>query len=109
MAFNTNSVAQAAALAAWDDREHVQKSVSLNRVELEILYRELSKRPVRYVPSHANFVLVELKKPAREVTSALLNEGVIVRPAWGCPACMRVSVGTHEQNQAFLAALDKVL
>jgi len=32
-----------------------------------------------------------------------------VRPAWGCPACMRVSVGTREQNQAFLAALDKAL
>ena len=109
MAFNTNSVAQVAALAAWDDREHVQKSVSMNRAELEFLYHELSKRHLRYVPSHANFVLVELKKPARDVTSALLDQGVIVRPAWGCPACMRVSVGTHEQNQAFLAALDRVL
>ena len=56
MAFNTNSVAQVAALAAWDDREHVQKSVSMNRAELKFLYHELSKRHVRYVPSHANFV-----------------------------------------------------
>src|SRR2546426_524377 len=105
----TGTIIGRAALAAWDDREHVQKSVSMNRAELEFLYHELSKRGVRYVPSHANFVLVELKKPAREVTSALLNQGVIVRPAWGCPACIRVSVGTHEQNQAFLTALDKVL
>ena len=109
MAFNTNSVAQIAALAAWDDREHVQKSVETNRVELEFLYRELSKRHLGYIPSQANFVLVELRKPVREVTSALLTQGVIVRPAWGCPACMRVSVGTREQNQAFLAALDKAL
>jgi histidinol-phosphate aminotransferase len=108
MAFNTNSVAQAAALAAWDDREHVQKSVTLNRVEREFLYRELTKRRLKYVPSYANFILIELERPAGEVTSALLRHGVIVRPAWGCPACMRVSIGTHEQNMAFLASLDRV-
>ena len=43
MAFNTNSVAQVAALAAWDDRDHVQKSVSMNRAELDFLYRGLSR------------------------------------------------------------------
>jgi histidinol-phosphate aminotransferase len=109
MAFNTNSVAQIAALAAWDDRDHVRKSVQMNNAEREFLYRELSKRRVMYVPSFANFVLVDLGRPAREITGALLKEGVIVRPAWGCPTCMRVSVGTHEQNEAFLAALGKVL
>jgi len=108
MAFNTNSVAQVAALAAWDDRDHVQKSVSMNRAELDFLYRGLSQRQVEYVPSYANFILVNLQKPARAVTSALLRQGVIVRPAWGCPTCMRVSVGTHDQNRVFLAALDKV-
>ncbi len=81
----------------------------MNRAELEFLYRELSKRSVKYVPSYANFVLLDLNKPALPVTSALLTLGVIVRPAWGCPTCMRVSVGTHEQNQRFLAALDRVL
>jgi histidinol-phosphate aminotransferase len=109
MAFNTNSVAQVAALAAWDDHEHVQKSIALNRAELEFLYAQLSQRHLKCVPSYANFVLVDLGKPAGEVTSALLQHGVIVRPAWGCPTGMRVSVGTHEQNQAFLGALDKVL
>jgi histidinol-phosphate aminotransferase len=109
MAFNTNSVAQAAALAAWDDREHVEKSVRLNKAGREMLYRGLEQRGVKYVPSHANFVLVELGKPARPVTQALLKHGIIVRPAWGCPTCMRVSVGTNEQIERFFAALDKVL
>ena len=81
----------------------------MNRTEREFLCSELTKRGIRYVRSYANFVLVELGRPGREVTSALLKHGVIVRPAWGCPTCMRVSVGTHEQNQAFVAALDKVL
>jgi histidinol-phosphate aminotransferase len=109
MAFNTNSVAQAAALAAWDDHEHVQKSVRLNRTERQFLYEELAKRRVKYIPSFANFVLVDLGRPARGVTEGLLKHGVIVRPAWGSPTCMRVSVGTHEQNQRFFSALDKVL
>lgn len=109
MAFNTNSVAQVAALAAWDDREHVEKSVTLNRKEREFLYKELSGRGVKYVPSYANFVLVELGRPGGEVTAALLKHGVIVRPAWGSPSCMRVSVGTREQNRQFIEALDKVL
>jgi histidinol-phosphate aminotransferase len=109
MAFNTNTVAQVAALAAWDDRAHVEKSVTMNRKEREFLYAEMSKRRVTYVPSFANFVLVDLGRTAKEVTAALLKHGVIVRPAWGARSCMRVSVGTHEQNQSFLAALDKVL
>jgi histidinol-phosphate aminotransferase len=109
MAFNTNSVAQVAALAAWDDREHVEKSVRLNRAEQEFLYGRLSELGVKYVPSHTNFVLVDLGRPAREITAGLLKQGVIVRPAWGCPNAMRVSVGTREQNKAFLEALQKVL
>jgi histidinol-phosphate aminotransferase len=109
MAFNTSSVAQVAALAAWDDHAHVEKSVTLNRKERDFLYQELSACKVKYVPSYANFVLVDLGRPAKEVTRALLKHGVIVRPAWGAPTCMRVSVGTHEQNQQFMAALDQVL
>ncbi len=109
MAFNTNSIAQVAALAAWDDIEHVEKSVRLNRTELEFLYHELPKLGVKYVPSSANFVLVDLGRTARDVTAELLHHGVIVRPAWGCPAAMRVSVGTREQNERFLAALGNVL
>jgi histidinol-phosphate aminotransferase len=109
MAFNTNSVAQVAALAAWDDHEHVEKSVTMNRRELEFLYGELSRRGVKHVPSSANFVLIDLGRPAREVITGLLKQGVIVRGAWGCPTCMRVSVGTHEQNERFVTSLEKVL
>ena len=109
MAFNTNTVAQVAALAAWDDAEHVRKSVRLNREGLTQLYQGLEERGLKYIRSFANFVLVELEAPARETTARLLKQGIIVRPAWGCPTCMRVSVGTHDQNQRFLSALDNVI
>ena len=109
MAFNTSSIAQVAALAAWDDHSHVEKSITLNHQEREFLYAELSKRNLKFVKSFANFVLVDVGRPGREVVAALLKHGVIVRPAWGAPTCMRVSIGTHEQNLRFLDAVDKVL
>jgi histidinol-phosphate aminotransferase len=64
---------------------------------------------VKHVPSFANFVLIDLGRPAREAITGLLKQGVIVRGAWGCPSCLRVSVGTHEQNERFIAALENVL
>lgn len=108
MAFNTGSLAQVAGLAAWDDRDHVSKSVQTNRTELEFLYGELSKRGVKYVPSQANFVFMDLGKPSVEVNAAMLKSGVIIRPmaGWGFPTMIRVSVGTHDQNLKFLSALD---
>ncbi|MBI4475165.1 MAG: histidinol-phosphate transaminase [Acidobacteria bacterium] len=111
MAFNTGSLAQVAALAAWDDRAHVEKSVASNRAELEFLYSELSRRGVKHVPSHANFIFMDLGKPSADVNTAMLKQGVIIRPmaGWGFPTMIRVSVGTHEQNVKFLAALDQLL
>lgn len=110
MAFNTGSLAQVAALAAWDDHDHVAKSVAANRKELEFLYGELSARSVKYVPSHANFLFMDLAKPSGDVNAAMLKSGVIIRPmaGWGFPTMIRVSVGTHEQNIKFLSALDKL-
>jgi histidinol-phosphate aminotransferase len=109
MPFNTNTVAQVAALAAWEDHEHIQKSVTLNRAGLDFLFAGLSKRGIQYVPSFANFLLMDLHRPAAEVSSAFLKHGVMVRPAWGIPTAIRVSVGTREQNEQFLSAVDKVL
>lgn len=110
MAFNTGSLAQVAALAAWDDREHVSKSVQTNRAELEFLYGELRKRGVKFVPSHANFIFIDLGKPAADVNDAMLTKGVIIRPmaGWGFPTIIRVSIGTHDQNLKFLSALDSL-
>jgi histidinol-phosphate aminotransferase len=111
MAFNAGSLAQVAALAALDDREHVEKTVRTNRAELEFLYRELSTRGIRYVPSFANFLFLDVGKPANDIHAGLLQRGIIIRPmaGWGFPAMIRVSVGTHDQNVRFLQALDSVL
>lgn len=109
--FNTSSVAQAAARAALEDQDHVRRSVETNRRGLKQLAEGLDRLRVRYIPSVANFVLVELGQDAQPVAEALLQEGVIVRPmGWmGFPQAIRVSVGTAEENELFLAALRRVL
>ena len=108
--FNVPSVAQVAARAAFDDVDHVNRSVESNRRELEFLGREFTARSLRFVPSVANFVLVDLEMPAAEAFEMLLGRGVIVRPMHGAgfPTMVRVSVGTHEENVKFLTVLDQI-
>lgn len=109
--FNTSGVAQAAALAALDDTEHVRRSIESNRVGLAQLCEGLKKLGVEFVPSVANFVLAEFGYKTEALAEALLKHGVIVRPmSWmGFPNAIRVSVGTASENERFLQALADVM
>jgi histidinol-phosphate aminotransferase len=108
--FNTSIGAQAAALAALDDFEHVKRSVDSNRAGLAQLAKGLADLSLEFVPSVGNFVLVELDGDADAVAQELMKQGVIVRPMrWmGFPSAIRVTVGTAEENRIFLSALEKV-
>jgi histidinol-phosphate aminotransferase len=109
--FNASSLAQAAARAALDDREHVARSVESNRREMKFLTEELTLAGVRYVPSVANFLLIDTGRDCEEDFVRLLHEGVIVRPMklYGFPTSLRVTIGTHAENQQFLEALNRVM
>jgi histidinol-phosphate aminotransferase len=108
--FNTSIVAQAAALAALDDAEHVRRSVESNRAGLAQLAQGLAELGLTFVPSVANFVLIELGSDAEPVAAELMKLGIIVRPMrWmGFPDAIRVTVGTAEENAHFLSALARV-
>ncbi len=108
--FNVNSLALAAATAALDDEEHLRKTVELNHQGLQQLRAGLRKLGLTVLPSAANFVLVDLGRPAGPVHEGLLRRGVIARPVgnYGLANHLRVSTGTAEQNQRFLAALAAV-
>jgi histidinol-phosphate aminotransferase len=109
--FNTSDVAQAAAVAALDDHEHVRLSIESNRAGLKQLESGLAEMGVSYVPSVANFILVNLTADPAEVTTQFLQRGVIVRPmGWmGLPEAIRVTVGTAEENNLFLRAFEDLL
>lgn len=109
--FNTNSLAQTAAMAALEDYEFVEKSKKLNEEELKFLTEELKKMGLDVVPSVTNFVLVDFKKDSLEIYNGLLKEGVIVRPVknYNLPTCLRISIGKRDENLKLLKALQKVL
>ena len=113
--FNVNSMAQAAALAAWQDPAHMQQCVR-KTVELrEALRAQLLALTapgqvlagVRIAPSATNFLFLDLGSASAAVAEALLRQGVIVKP-WkeaGYTQCLRVSIGTEEDNARFVQAL----
>jgi histidinol-phosphate aminotransferase len=108
--FNVTSVGQAAALAALDDREHVERSAATNRSERARLYNELRKLGLAPVPSETNFLFVPIGPHAKGLCDELLEEGVIVRPlAWmGFPNAIRISVGSPQENDKLLATISRV-
>ena len=104
--FNVNSLAQAAALAALADREYVEESRRLNREGMRQLEAGLRTQAVRFLPSHGNFILIDVGD-AQRVYQGLLARGIIVRPVanYGLPAWLRITVGTRAENARFLEAL----
>jgi histidinol-phosphate aminotransferase len=105
--FSVSSMAQVAAMAALDDEYHIQRVVQNNALQSRVLSQELSALGYRVVPTAANFVFCNLGEDAAAFANCLQDEGVAVRPlaSWGDPNCIRVTIGTPEQNQAFLQAV----
>jgi len=108
--FNVNALAQVAARAALDDHVHVARTRANNREGLAFLRAACERLGLPYVPSWANFLLIEVGEGAR-LYEALLRRGVIVRPmdVYGLPRHLRVTVGTPTENQRFVDALATVL
>lgn len=112
--FNVNSLAQAAAIAALNDKDFLAKGAENNFAGYRQLTAAFDELGLEYVPSFGNFVLVRVGDDdgaGARVNLALLRQGVIVRPvgAYGLPQWLRISIGLPEENAAFIAALRKAL
>jgi len=105
--FNVNAVALAGAEAALADREHLARSREFNHSEREWLRGELTSRGYRCLPSLTNFLMLDLAREASDLERHLFERGVIVRPmgGYGLPRTLRVSIGSHVENQRLLDAL----
>ena len=108
--FSVSSVAQAAALAAMDDHSHVTRVVANNAGQADLLMKGLTEFGYRVTPTTANFVYCDVREDASVIAQRLAEEGVSVRPlgAWGARNCIRVSIGTPEQNLFLLQAVRKI-
>jgi histidinol-phosphate aminotransferase len=109
--FNVNSFAQAAALAALADEDHLSRSVQVNREGMQQMTGGLRALGLDFIPSVGNFVAVDTGGDTSAVYEKLLREGVIARPVdnYGMPGFLRISIGLPEENRRCLAALGKVL
>ncbi len=109
--FNVNSVAQAGATAALDDRFFLWRTKYLVSVGRKFLYRRFGWLGLRYLPSQANFILVNTGYDADQVFRAFLEKGVIVRSmkAYGLNEWIRVTIGRRGQNAQFCRVLKDYL
>jgi len=103
--FNTNTIAQKAAIEALKDKGHIKKSQQINEKGKKYLYKELSSLGMRYIPTEANFIYMPVKD-SMDIYNKLLLSGVIVRPIG--PAAIRVTIGLQEENKKFIKALRKM-
>ena len=112
--FNVNSLAQAAAIAAFQDSAFLQKGFEVNRAGYAQLTKAFDQLGLAYLPSAGNFVLVKVgddDEAGSRINLALLKCGIIVRPVgnYGLPQWLRISIGLPEENAAFLDALKDIL
>ena len=109
--FTTNRLAQVAALASLDDKEHYNKVLQVNREGRQYLYKELEKLNLFYLPTETNFIFVDLKKDSQPFFEELLQRGVIIRPGkmYGTPTFIRVTIVTQYENEKFIQALKEII
>ena len=108
--FNTNSIAQAGALAALEDAGHVRRTRENNRRGLQFFAAAFRQMKLEFIPSAANFILVHVGEGQR-VFEEMQKQGVIVRPMGGYQLgeWIRITIGKPGENEHCLVALQKAL
>lgn len=108
--FNTSRIAQAAAKVAITDYDFIESCRTHNTSGIQYLYEQFDSLGLSYFPANGNFIFVDVKSSGMDMFQALLKQGVIIRAGFGkYPTYIRVSVGTPEQNEKFVAALKSAL
>jgi len=111
--FEPSTLAEAAGIGALRDTEFLRRSLKVNSDGMKHMVAALRELDIDAVPSDANFVMIvrENEKDAAYIFSELLKKGIIIRPlnAFGLPHCLRITIGTAEENRLFIDAFKKVL
>jgi len=111
--YNVSTLTHAVAAKIARDDASVTRRVAQNHRESGRVYDALKKvRAIETYPSVTNFILFRMKEETPAAVHArFLEKGVLIRDIsmWpGCAGCLRVSIGTPEENGRFIAALDHV-
>ncbi len=107
---SVNIMALVAATASLQDAEHVERGRRLNTEVRKYLYAELDKSGLKYIPSHANFLMIDLRREAHPVIAAMRGRNVEVGRVFSAlPNFMRVTIGTRPQMETFLSVFREVM
>jgi histidinol-phosphate aminotransferase len=109
--FNSNAVALAGALAAWQDQGYLEEIIQKNSDERRYVTGHLLQLGARIYPTETNFIFAFFENSSSNLSQKLLERGIIVRPgaAFGYPAALRITFGTHEENEKFIHALGEIM
>jgi len=108
--FNTNLMAQKAALAALDDKKHIENSKRVNDEGKIFVSDALEKLGYSYVKSFTNFIMFDAGEDGGRISADMQRKGVIIRPLhnYGLNNYLRVTIGTMEENRKFIKSLKEV-
>lgn len=109
--YNVSAVSQAAAVAALEDREHVERSRRMVRDGMAQVVEGLAELGLAHVPSQANFIVVKLPCDGATVQGELRKRGIMVRAMapYGMPESVRFTIGTREMNARVLETLREII
>src|SRR5271165_1463777 len=110
-AFMVSSLGEAAALAALADGDHIRRALEINATGARLLTEAIAEMGISVTPTWTNFLFCRVGEDAHSLCQKLQEHGVIVRHmsgGWGAPDAFRVTIGTPEQNEQFIAALKRV-
>lgn len=109
--FHQNKISIAAGVAACKDQDYLNEVVAYLRKEQQWVVDQFDRLDIKYWKPAANFILFETKLLADDLNQKMRERGIILRPQTGIdmPYGMRVSLGTHEANEAFIKALEEIL
>ena len=106
--FNVSNLAQVAAIASLEDQDFVQRSFELNQQVKYFMYQKLKELNIPFLPTQANFIMFDAQRPSALLFEELQEYGFIVRPAFGVPNWIRVTLGTMEEMESFINTLKKI-
>ncbi len=111
--FEPNILAHHAGMAALQDRDFLLKTIKMNEEGMAYLTTELDRLGLRRIPSYANFIMIEMgsQEKAMRLFNGVMRRGIAIRPlpAFGLPTCLRMTIGTEEENRLLVRALEETL
>ena len=113
LAFEPGILGQAAALAAYNDDQFLEKSMAIVDEGKQDLYDFFEEKEIKYTPSAANFVMIEFEneKEAIQITQQMLQKGVILRhlQGFGLPKCVRITIGLKDDMEHFKRSFNQLI